>query len=519
MRWIEPAQGARLLAYGVALGFALPLLAWLDAPVHRPQDEGMLLVYPELIARGLLPHRDFFAIYPPGNFLLLSALYEGFGPSIATERLTGFAYRVALVLGIVAYASRARDSSALVAGICGVTAALVLQPLRLEAFSWVGGVALLVWGAVALLAARPRLAGGLFGLALCFRADLVLAIAMLVAVEHWTSKGSREAAAPNGPTGVTIPTGHILVGLALPLAPMLAFLLIALPAGQVFQDLFVSPVLETGPARRLPLSSLGTNSTRLLILILVSTAVAVAAGVRRIRAPEERREPLIVAALCVGLLPQAFQRLDPDHLVYAGSVAASLLPLSLVALLGSERRAAALMFAALTLAATILGPFGALMRASIDHMRDRPPSAWIHRNDRRLPARSQHELAAFSVVGTVLDARMTAGERLFIGPTDLSRTNYSDLHLFHLFPELEPASYYLELNPRSANRPGTRLTRDLETADWLLLSGEWDLWEEQNASTEPGDSRPNAVVRRSFELVSQHGVWKLYRRNQSAPGS
>ena len=52
MKPLGREAGARILAFAVALIAAMPLLAWLESPIHRPQDEGMLLVYPELIRRG-----------------------------------------------------------------------------------------------------------------------------------------------------------------------------------------------------------------------------------------------------------------------------------------------------------------------------------------------------------------------------------------------------------------------------------------------------------------------------------
>ena len=113
------ALGAAVLLTSLCL---LPLLAWLDAPVHRPQDEGLLLVYPELILRGLLPHRDFLASYPPVNFFALAAIYSLAEPSLTVERCVGLGYRVALVLGVFALGA-SRGSA--IAAASGCTAALL----------------------------------------------------------------------------------------------------------------------------------------------------------------------------------------------------------------------------------------------------------------------------------------------------------------------------------------------------------------------------------------------------------
>ena len=502
MRSLRPDEGARLLACSVALLLALPLLAWLDAPVHRPQDEGLLLVYPELIIRGLLPHRDFLASYPPGNFFVLAAAYQLFEPSVGVERLVGFGYRVALILGLVLLGARCTGGSALIGGACGVIAALLLHPLRLEAFSWVGGLALLVWAVLALVNERRFSAGLLIGAALSFRLDLVFAAGLVVTGARFHSTDSCPLSR----------SSWFYAGLAIALVPLGVFLVVVVSPQLAAQDLLVGPVFETGPARRLPLESLGTNSSRLLLLVAIATGVALT-GALRARNDEDRVFPFVVAALSIGLLPQALQRLDADHLLYAGCVSASLLPVAFTyCFQRSPSRGPVLFATALVIVATVAGPAGELLIGSIQHLLDPPVSVWINRDDRRLPARSQHELEAFSALGARLDAESTAGERVFIGPADLSRTNYGDLHLYHLFPDLIPASYFLEFNPESANRSGSRLAADLETAEWLLLSSEWDNWEESNGSSQPGDSRPNAVVRRSFHPVAQYGVWQLHRR-------
>ena len=499
MRSLDADTRSRVLACGVALLFTAPLLAWFDAPIHRPQDEGMLLVYPELILRGLLPHRDFLASYPPGNFFLLALCYQLFEPSIAVERIVGLAYRMVLVLGVVVLASR---RGPIIGGVCGATTAVLLQPLRLEAFSWLGGLALIIWAAVALQRERHLLSGVLLGLALWFRLDLILAGALLAAggIGAYRFDMRREV-------------GLFTIGIVGPVVTLLLFfVVVSLP--NAIDDLIVGPVFLTGPARRLPLSSLETSSIRLLLLLAIGllTSLLAAWSVRE-AATSDRADSFIIAGLCVGLFPQAWQRLDADHLIYACAVVGGLFPLTLDVLLGERlQRVPRLVIAAVIIVTTAGTPAVSVAVKSLEHLVSRPPTAWLHRNERKLPARGVHEISAFAKLGAVLDRESEPGERLFIGPTDLSRTRYSDLHLYFFFPELIPASYYLELNPKSANRHGTRLTQDLETADWLLLSGEWDRWNEGNSSVETGDSRPNRAVREFFEKRAQDGVWKLYRR-------
>ena len=104
------------------------------------------------------------------------------------------------------------------------------------------------------------------------------------------------------------------------------------------------------------------------------------------------------------------------------------------------------------------------------------------------------------------------GESLFVGPQDLRRTNYGPTYMYFLLSELEPASYYMEMNPGTANREGSGLADDLREADWLILASEWDNWDEPNDSEDYGPSEPNEVVRDLFCLRFERGQYRLYER-------
>src|SRR5216684_6520112 len=71
-----------------------------------PEDEGIALVYPEMLLKGRLPYRDFETIYGPGNLLILSAGYSVFGTNIFVERAIGLVYRLVILLGIFSIAQR-----------------------------------------------------------------------------------------------------------------------------------------------------------------------------------------------------------------------------------------------------------------------------------------------------------------------------------------------------------------------------------------------------------------------------
>jgi hypothetical protein len=246
------------------------------------------------------------------------------------------------------------------------------------------------------------------------------------------------------------------------------------------------------------------------------------------------------------LLPQALQRMDGDHLLGVGCVVAGLLPATLTSWLGARAAArarvgpdsrppsrlpdppavrrgaqatsqvAARRRAQLGLVLVVLVfalPQWQLFAWLIDGQGP-VRAAWVEHRGRSLPLASPADASHVEDVVRDLAGAAHAGQRLFIGPSDLSRTWYSDLHIHHLFPDLPPASYYLEMNPGSADRPGSRLAADLASADWLLLSRRWDLLDGVGASRWQGSAEPQRVVAELFALRSERGPYRLFERRR-----
>jgi len=124
--------------------------------------------------------------------------------------------------------------------------------------------------------------------------------------------------------------------------------------------------------------------------------------------------------------------------------------------------------------------------------------------------------AARELVGD-LSASSKSGQSLFVGTADLRKTPYSDAYFYYLFPELKPATYYIEMDPGVANAKDSGLAGEVAKADWLVLSHVWDGWKEPNDSRNFGPNGPNLVVRRQFCLVKDYdGIFELYRRCSAA---
>jgi hypothetical protein len=493
----------------VGLLLLVPLWHGFDKP-GTVMDEGALLVYPELIAKGKLPYRDFETFYGPANLYVLAAAYSGFGTNIFVERAVGLIYRLLIVSAAFLLA---RQWGIVVASGCmAVTGFLVVQT-GLGAFAWIGGLACLLWSLWLTCktdsTARVLAGGMMAGCALLFRPDLIIAVG-LSTLPLWLvlARSAR---------------WKYLAGAALP-ALLLAGLTLLVGWDQIYNNLVLFPVFRSSPGRRLPVLSADLYLICLFVLHVITSLFNVAVGAKVVRAqPREIRGRLLFgsALLGLGLTHQIVQRLDLMHVLSAAIVSIGLLPLTLTALLSARtptrvRRwpaplAITTVLALLAFAAPEL--FARFRQEVISSLNPTADNVGIVKsNARSFPLGAADRTGAANEIVAALADVAVPGQKLFVGPADLRRTNYNNTFFYHLLPELVPATYFLEMNPLSANRPDSRLSADVQSADWLLLDRTLDNWNEPNRSVEFGTDSPNVIVRDHFEVVKEVGNFLLYRR-------
>ena len=86
-------------AFFIIFLFVAPLNFFFKEHVFA-QDEGQLLVYPNMILHGSHLYKDFFALYNPGTYYLVALSYKIFGITIFAERIVGLFYYLMYVLSL-----------------------------------------------------------------------------------------------------------------------------------------------------------------------------------------------------------------------------------------------------------------------------------------------------------------------------------------------------------------------------------------------------------------------------------
>lgn len=506
-----------------------------------------MLVFPTLVKEGWVPNVDFLHLYGPTSLNLLSIWYGVFGDSLESERTFGLLQHLGIIFGV--YALTRAYGHLVAAGSAIVATFLIVTPIGLSALAWHGGLAFGLWSVV--FAARARtttrkrdwwFAGCFAGLALGFRPDLVIALALALGYATWLRRKDR---------------WQVVFGAGVGLLPMWIHLLRAGPAAAI-DGMLIDPVFRLRAGRALPRPPTFDQVDGALQAVAESlppwwrfpalpasqqlffwfwSVLFVAGGVawwaiRRHRRdaglPGSPSDVLVMGALFgLGIVPQALQRPDSTHLAWVSVVSWALLVVVLDRLIRPRVRrdwhAAALATAAVGLLMFVVCPFFTyrpyLLQTRVA-VGDLPPPFEIERGGRRFWVGDPAVKTAIDEMMPDLTARSEPGDRLIVGPGDLSRTVYADTYVYWLFSELEPATYYIEMDPGLADAEGSGLSDDLLTADFVVLTNTWSGWIEPNDSAVSRSREHNETIADHFCLVGsyQTNLVLLFERCEGGGG-
>ncbi len=465
-------EGRRDLVWGA-------LLVLISAVVIAPEfvaagnvfDEGILLTFPSRVNQGSLPYRDFETFYGPGGPYLLAGAFDVFGASLGTERAVGFFFRLLLIAAIYWLLLRWGRRAALGGGLI----ALVIVAQSASFGNYPVALAFTVL-ALALASRTVRrgwggfaAAGFLAGLAGLFRVEA--GFETLVALVPLAVGASRRRIVA------------LLAGFVVALSP---YLPLALAASLDKVEKVEHDLSATGAARRLPIT-IGGASGYLFILMIAALAVIAAAVVvsLRARAPDSRLllSIWILAALQV---PFALWLFDAGHVSYAAIMAFAAVPAATLVL--AERLPTTVVPRAIAGRLALVAPaaagvmllflagssfvrYNVRVDEALARGRERSYLISYRGRDFRLSTpQLAHELAsAIETVGR-LEPR---GGSLFVGPSDLRRTDGNDPFVYYMLPWLRPASFYIEMDP-PVSQPGSGLASAVAHANVLILASQYN---------------------------------------------
>lgn len=513
-----------------------------------------MLTFPQRILKGDIPNVDFLHLYGSFSLHVLAGWYWIFGDTLQAERVFGLLQHLGIIFAMYVLARAWGRRTAVISAV--TVTMLVLTPIGLSALAWEGAVALGLWSVVFGVRAlhtdgrmRGRalvIAGVLVGFALGYRPDLVVALTLAHGWLLWRGRSDRT-------------WRPVILGVGIGIVPLLVHIATA-GVGASVRGMFLEPVFDLRPGRELPrppsFTQIGgalqavaegpaeapwwhlpalsaSQQIALWFWVVIVVAIAVPVTTRRVAqsgsATLPRHSVLLAASLFgLGLLPQALQRPDSTHLAWGSCVSFALLPCLLVEVVPRvaprlARQAWKVAGVAVASVMLLVSPFYTF-RYYLLHSRvsvgNKSGGLEVGRGNRRFYFGNPDLQLASQAAIDDLDRMSRPGERLLVGPADLSRTIYSDAAFYYMFPELTPATYYIEMDPGLADQEGSRLADDVASADWLMLTNFWTGWYEPNSSSEFGSDVPNQVVADRFCVVGNYedALVLLYRRCDHGDG-
>lgn len=557
--WHRPTVTGSAALGALFAAILLPVRGLMRA-TGSSMEEGFMLLFPRLVQEGRTPNVDFLHLYGPGSLDVLAVWYWVFGDTLESQRVFGLLQHIGIITAIYALTRVWGRGVALISAI--VAMFLVLTPIGLSALAWHGAIALALWAIVFAVRGRSTTgaasraswltAGILAGVALTFRPDLVVALTVAGTWITWRQ-------------GVW---KRVVVGAALGLLPMWLHLINAGPV-RAIEGMVIDPVFRLRPGRELPvppsfdridgalqavaegvppwwgfpaLAAEHQLFVWFFAVIAVAVAVPLVAWWRRPRGDVSDETTVLMATGLFGLaiITQALQRPDSTHLAWVACVSWPLVvPIVHDALKstvlsaadgpdgpsGADRTGLAVVGAGAVMAVVlfVVAPFYTY-RHYVLHTRvaigQLPPPFLVERDERRFWFGDSFVAEASNAMIADLERLSQPGDRLVVGPADLRRTIYSDVAFYWMFPELEPATYYIEMDPGLADADDSGLADDLLTADWVILTNFWTGWFEPNASSDYGSDAPNQVIADHFCLVGdyENALVLLYQRCEQGDG-
>lgn len=505
-------------------------------------EEGFMLVFPEQLLHGQLPHKDFLHLYGPGSLWVLAAVFKFAGTTIEVERAVGIAVNLILGLSIL---TLLRPLGLKIATLsAAISVVIIVGPLGATAMAWNMAIAAAMACFAALYLARTTtvphresrwlvVCGVLAGIAVLCRLDVVLAVSIALVCAIWPLN-HRHRRTVVGSYAAT--TALYLVHFA------------TSGVGAAFQGMVTEPVLRLRAGRTLPVppswSSVDGFLQRVGLfrtvgwpfpqlapahqiflwfwLVPLSGLTGVAMSVRLIKrgtAGSRRLGWHLLAPNVFGLLicTQAFQRPDTAHLAWVSAVS---IPVSLGAVaawLKSQGRSVSAPAIVAAIATVILVamipqyPLRTFVDIAGQSGQINVFGSPVVRSGRTFYFGNPQQAADAQEIVRTLASQSSAGQRLIVGTDPLSRTVYSDAFFYYLFPELEPGTRYIEMDPGLADAEDSGLAEELRTSDWLIVSRAWHAWDEPNASVNFGSEEPDRVKDSQFCPAKVTETFTLYK--------
>jgi hypothetical protein len=502
-------------------------------------DEGFALFSSIRVMAGDAPYKDFWAIYPPGQFYTLAGFMKIFGPNLLSSRIYDTLVRFALVLGV--YLVGKRVTSRGLALLAGLIAGLMLASAGFYSYAVFPAMTLGMWAGWSWLkyteAGQKRwlvLSGLLAGCAALIRWDIgayasvsILAPGYLLLLsDRWSSstKAGQRAFFPLKAFFTPFKTLVWIIGPALAVA-LLGYGAVALNSGwsSLYDQAFYFPAFILHSMRWLAYPPLWPGRLissfdwwRFYLPILILVPAAVGYTVQYLRNPGRggpRFYGTLTLILFAGLLfNQALSRYDVIHVMPSSivtfMVCGALYYQALPRFTAARKTAVLVLLLALPTIIYTKPAFQELGNALANYA----PWGCYSQLERAgcIPLDPNQAQAVEYIQG-----HTRAGEAIFVGNQKHDRIFVNDVGFYYL-ADRPSITRYEELYPGVANTLPVQneISAEIEAGkvQWIVLVDIWDSTEPNGSALSSGVFALDEYLRANYAPRATFGNYQVLER-------
>ena len=546
IRWIYP-----LMLFAAFLVYQLAVSRYLFNLYY----EGLRLLGAESVLAGLVPYRDFWTVYAPGDIYLLAALFKVFGSYVIL--LTTLAVCIQLLIVAFAFIITTRITSQRYGVLSAILLIAVFVRIEPSALYFYMPQLLALVACIWLFhyfsnnsKRNVAILGLIAGFSVIFKQDmgayLFLALGATLAI-HVHIRSALAATQRRTFAQIVRVWSVYILGALLVVAPVLFLLLYFVPLSDLIDQLTTFPRSIYPVYRALPPPALfsvftgGTDAIIKWVLFYFPLAVFVLAAlvlaIHSIRKKTISNTELVpVLLLLLGILSLISVRIRPDpaHLIpvlIPAVILFSWLLFRLVAIshLARETKRGITLEKASSLLYVIAVPLiTALLLVSAIHPlpydRNAPPLGAVPLNVDRaqgvyLNAAAEHNL---SLALAFIQSDVPSNETIFVGNTQHQRIAVNNA-MFYFLAGRQPATKYVDLHPGVATTAivQNQIINDLNTRDtkYVVLWGGGNSTEPNMSATPSGVTNLDDFIATHFVQVAHYREYTIYARQDGVPRS
>lgn len=474
-------------------------------------DEGIVLVGADRVLHGQVPHKDFWSMYPIGQYYTLALLFKFFGASVLVERVYDLIVRAilsVLVFLIIKKLGLPRIFSAIGWGM----ALVVLEGSKTPSYPIYPSILLVFISTYFFLnyldVHKLRdlfLCGLLMALAALFRHDLAGMSACCILVTLFIERVVCKS-------GFVRPVFYFLSGVMVVGLPAIVYVMVDGSAPDVIRQLLLAPADVMPSYRWLPYpTKFSISSVPFYIYPFVLLCGLVSSFVVVIRGGARQRSALgffLFSFIGVLFINQVRVRSDYTHLVPVVLLCAVVGPAVICKALGYCRTRSFKVWV-YVFSFLVLIPLAKPLVKYFKHLGDIGSLSYVNERGGAHIDSDLQDLLSFVGRNTSRD------ELIYVGVDNHDKFVVNDVAVYFLADRMCATKYH-ELHPGVANLESVQreIVRDLERSSVklvVLTSGYW--YEPNETRVDSGVDYLDSYIRKNYSMVRKLGRYEVWMLN------